>query len=149
MIRMIDRRYLAGFAAGALVGVALGVPSGYALLVVGDHSDVPRAGVSVPARALPSVQSSVASLIEEGRHARRNGQPEQALAAALQAERLSPNDANIKNNVCAYLGELRRYDQAIVACSAALRLQPDLQLARNNLNWVQAERVRAGAPSAP
>jgi Flp pilus assembly protein TadD len=140
---MIDRRYLVGFIAGTLVGLAFGVPSGHALLRGGDHSPSPAALVPAPPRAPAPHEVSVVALIDEGRQALRNGKPERALATALEAERLDPNDANVKNNLCAYLGELHRYDEAIAACNAALRLQPGFQLARNNLAWMQAERSKA------
>jgi Flp pilus assembly protein TadD len=145
---MIDRRYLVGFVAGALVGLAFGVPGGHALLRDGDHHAAPSVPASAPPRSLAPPQATVASLIDEGRQALRSGQPERALVAVLEAERLDPNDANVKNNQCAYLGELHRYDEAISACNAALRLRADFQLARNNLAWVQAERAKADAPTS-
>jgi tetratricopeptide (TPR) repeat protein len=145
---MMDRRYLVGFIAGSLVGLAFGVPSGHALLRGGGDESPSAVLVPVPPRAVAPHEGSVASLIDEGRQALRNGQPERALATTLQAERLDPNDANVKNNLCAYLGELHRYDEAVAACNAALRLQPGFKLARNNLEWVQAERSKARVPSS-
>jgi tetratricopeptide (TPR) repeat protein len=145
---MTDRRYLVGFIAGTLVGLALGVPSGHVLLGGGDHTPAPAAQVLGPVRAPAPPEVSVVSLIDEGRQALLRGQPERALATAVEAERLDPNDATVKNNLCAYLGELRRYEEAVAACNAALRLRPDFQLARNNLEWVQAERSKAGVYSS-
>jgi tetratricopeptide (TPR) repeat protein len=148
---MTDRRYVAGVVAGALMGLAFGVPGGYALQEAGDHSAAPGALVPALPRALVPREANLVSLIDEGRQAQRNGQPERALSKALEAERLAPGDANVKNNLCVYLGDLSRYDEAILACNAALRLQPDFRLARNNLDWMLAQRSRASvrASSTP
>jgi tetratricopeptide (TPR) repeat protein len=147
-LHTIDRRYGIGFVAGTLVGLAFGIPGGHALLRDRGSSPSTAAAAPTPSPAAERLDSRVASLVDEGRQAIRRGQPERAFAAAVEAERLDPNNPNVKNNLCAYLGELHRYDDAIAACNAALRLQPDFQLARNNLAWVQAERSKPNAPSS-
>jgi Flp pilus assembly protein TadD len=129
-----------------VAGLALGIPAGHALLR--DRAE----SVLVAARAEPLLpsdppQSRASALVEEGRRALRGGQVERALELAREAERLEPDNANIKNNVCAYLGKLRRFDEAVSACQGALELQPDFMLARNNLTWVRSERAKGGASS--
>jgi Flp pilus assembly protein TadD len=138
-------RYHVGFAAGALAGLALGIPAGHALLRDRGESVAARAEPLLPTE--PS-RGGIATLVDEARRAVRSGHPERALALARDAERLDPENPNIKNNVCAYLGELRRFEEAVTVCQAAVKLQPDFVLARNNLAWVQAERDKAAASAS-
>jgi Flp pilus assembly protein TadD len=138
----MDRNYVVGFVAGSLVGLALGVPGGYALL----RAPV-RAAAPAPSAAIPR-KAPLAVLIDEARQAARSGQPERALAKTLEAERLDPKSAVVKNNLCSYLNELRRYDEAIAACNAALRLDPDFTMARNNLSWARSAREKEGTATS-
>jgi tetratricopeptide (TPR) repeat protein len=139
IVHRLDRRYLAGAAAGALLGLAFGVPGGYALS-------------QGPATALPTQvdELRLVSLINESRRALALEQPAYAVSLLRAAEALNPRNAALQNNLCAALNGLRRFDEAIAACRAALLLQPDFELARNNLAWAQAERAQAmaSAPSA-
>jgi Flp pilus assembly protein TadD len=120
------------FVVGALLGLALGFPTAYALLRDNSAGD----------------DTKQASLINESRHALENSKPDQALAALLEAERLNPKNETIQNNLCVALIQLQRYDAAIAACNAAIRLKDDFQLARNNLAWAKSARDRARATAA-
>ena len=69
------------------------------------------------------------------------GRYQEAITAA------DPSLAQAYNNIAvSYLG-LRMYDEASKAAQEAIRLSPDLQLAKNNLAWIQREKAKA--PSAP
>ena len=61
--------------------------------------------------------------------------------AALE---LRPNYAEAWNNICAAYNKLGRYEEAAAACEQALRYKPDLELARNNLQYA---RKMAKAPA--
>jgi len=65
------------------------------------------------------------------------------MAAARQALRLDPKSAVAWNNIAAADEGLKRWDDAIDAAKHALALQPDFQLARNNLAWSQQQKAAA------
>jgi len=50
---------------------------------------------------------------------------------------LRPNYAEAWNNICAAYNKLGRYEEAAAACEQALRYKPDLELARNNLQYAR------------
>jgi protein O-mannosyl-transferase len=56
-----------------------------------------------------------------------------SIAAALQALRLDPQSAVAYNNIGAAYAGLKQWDHAIENERAALRIEPDFQLAKNNL----------------
>jgi Flp pilus assembly protein TadD len=59
------------------------------------------------------------------------------IAASRAALALRPNYAEAWNNIGAAYNKLGRYDKAGAACEEALRLKPDFQLARNNLQYAR------------
>jgi hypothetical protein len=50
---------------------------------------------------------------------------------------MKQNYAEAWNNMCAAYNKLARYENAAAACEQALRYKPDLELARNNLQFAQ------------
>lgn len=132
LVRSLDRRYLAGVTAGVMVGFAVGIPAGYALL----QGSAPTFPTQVGALR-------VVSLINESYRAIALEQPEYALSVLRQAEEIDPKNATLQNNLCVALNGLHRYDEAILACGAALSVQPDFELARQNLAWAKLERAKA------
>ncbi len=62
-----------------------------------------------------------------------------AIALLKDGILIHPNDANLYNNLCVAYGLKKKYTDAISACSSALRIAPDFQLAKNNLAWVEQE----------
>ena len=58
---------------------------------------------------------------------------------------MRPAYAEAYNNIAAAYASLGKWDQAIAAAEAALRLKPDFQLARNNLAWAQSQKAKAAA----
>ena len=101
----------------------------------GGAEPLPRAGEAELQAALRSYQA---------------GRFEDAITAAKAALAANPNSANAYNTMAvSYMG-LHRVDEAIQAAQTAIRLQPDFQLARNNLAWFQQENAKAAAqPVAP
>jgi protein O-mannosyl-transferase len=51
--------------------------------------------------------------------------------------KLRPDYAEAWNNICAANNQLGRFEEASKACEQALRLKPDLELARNNLQYAK------------
>lgn len=124
------------FVVGALAGLALGFPAAYALLR--ENSGAARGGDD----------AKLGSLITESQQALSTSNPEHALAVLLQAVNLNPKNDAVQNNLCAALNELQHFDAAIVACTEAVLLKDDFELARNNLAWAKAARARAQATAA-
>jgi protein O-mannosyl-transferase len=61
----------------------------------------------------------------------------ESIAASRVALALRPNYAEAWNNIGAAYNKLGRYDKAGDACEEALRLKPDFQLARSNLQYAR------------
>jgi Flp pilus assembly protein TadD len=134
----LDRKSSILFVAGALAGLALGVPTAYGLFRASSEQRV-----EVPSKSTEVVHSALLRLIPESQAALANDQPQRALDMLLEAERIDPKNAVVQNNLCvAYIG-LGRHDAAIAACNAALLLDQSFQLARNNLAWAQSARTKA------
>jgi protein O-mannosyl-transferase len=82
--------------------------------------------------------------LEQYRHA----QYPQAIDSARRALQLDPHSAEAYINIGAGYGALQQWDLAIRNEQEALRLNPNLQLARNNLNWYQQESAAARTGSS-
>ena len=54
--------------------------------------------------------------------------------------KLKPDYADAYNNIAAAYSALHLWDFAIAAAQEALRIRPDYQLARNNLNWALEQK---------
>ena len=72
----------------------------------------------------------------------------ECLDTALKAVTLNPKSAPALNNAAICAGNLQLWDEAIRHAREAIRLDPDFQLAKNNLAWVQQEKVKAAATKA-
>jgi Flp pilus assembly protein TadD len=67
-----------------------------------------------------------------------NGKATEALVVLEQAREASPNAFAVHNNLCVAYGELGLKDAAVNACRVAVELDPNSQLAKNNLGWVSS-----------
>lgn len=68
---------------------------------------------------------------------------EQCLVTALRSTRLNPTLAPAFNNAGICAGNLQLWDEAIRNTQEAIRLDPNSELAKNNLAWIQQEREKA------
>jgi uncharacterized protein (TIGR02996 family) len=74
---------------------------------------------------------------------------EQSIASARRALQLKPDSAEAYTNIGAGYGAMGQWNEAIRNEREALRLQPGLQIARNNLNWyLQQNAAQAKAGTA-
>jgi len=64
----------------------------------------------------------------------------ESIGAAQTALQLKPDYAEAYNNIGAAYAALRLWDPAIEADQQAVRLQPAMQLARNNLAWALQQK---------
>jgi tetratricopeptide (TPR) repeat protein len=87
----------------------------------------------------------VQTLVAKGQRSIDEGRPDQAIVEFLEADLLDPRNAVVQNNLCVANTLLRRYDDAIGTCKAALNLEPDFELAKNNLAWALSERAKSEA----
>lgn len=78
----------------------------------------------------------------------RQGLNEASIASALKALEIDPDSVEAYNNIGAGYGAMGQWDEAIKNEQQALRLKPDYQLAKNNLNWYMQERA-GGKSVAP
>ena len=90
-----------------------------------------------------------ASLINRSLTLNQQGRFEESTTAALGALRLDPHSALAWNNIAANNEALRHWDAAIDAAHHALSLQPDLQIAKNNLAWSLSEKALALKSTSP
>ena len=90
-----------------------------------------RQAVNQPATQTPESYLGLSlQLYREERYA-------ESIAASRAALALRANYAEAWNNIGAAYNKLGRYDKAADACEEALRLKPDFQLARNNLQYAR------------
>ena len=67
------------------------------------------------------------------------------IAAARKLLEIQPDSSAAWNNIGACYNGLSDWDNGILAEEHALRLQPDFQIAKNNLAWAQAQKASAAA----
>jgi tetratricopeptide (TPR) repeat protein len=65
----------------------------------------------------------------------RLGQYKEAIEPYKQAVFITPEDADIHNNLCLVYGMVGLYGDAIESCKQAIKIKPNLAEAHNNLGW--------------
>lgn len=83
-------------------------------------------------------EQSVRELVDQSARLLQKEKASEALALLGQAVSLSINDSGVWNNLCVAHGILRHRAQAVAACERSTALNPQNQLARNNLAWVSS-----------
>lgn len=63
------------------------------------------------------------------------GKYEKSIALNIQVLRIKPDNAEAYNTICAAYNQMRKWPDAIKACTKAIDLNPDYNLAKNNLAW--------------
>ncbi len=81
----------------------------------------------------------------------KQGLNEASIASARKALEIDPNSVEAYNNIGAGYGAMGQWDEAIKNEQEALRIRPDYQLARNNLNWYTQEKAggKSVVPAGP
>lgn len=98
------------------------------------------AAQSVPANPM---SNSTAARIDQALHLIQANQPGKAVPLLEEVVASDSRNAVAWNNLCAANTMLMSYSIAIQDCGKALAIQPDFQLARNNLAWAQGEIRKA------
>ncbi len=109
-----------------------------------DPEDASALAVLHGAAATPA-QNAVGDLMNASLAAYREGRFQQSIEEAQRALALDPHLAEAWNNIGAGYGGLRRWPAAVAAEEQALRLNPGLQIAQNNLRWFQGQSLNKGA----
>ncbi|HXJ80110.1 MAG TPA: hypothetical protein VMS64_15665 [Candidatus Methylomirabilis sp.] len=104
------------------------------------------AGQPAPAPK-PGSAEAVAFLNQSLEHAQAKRFRE-CIDTATQATKLNPGSARAFNNIGICAAILNLWNEAIKNTEEAHRLDPTLQLARNDLAWMQAEKRKAQAPAS-
>jgi Flp pilus assembly protein TadD len=92
--------------------------------------------------------SAVDILVNQSLQHTQAGRFEECISTATQAAKLDPTSARAFNNIGFCSARLRRWDEAIRNTQEAVRLAPEFQVARNNLAWMQQEKLKVGASKA-
>jgi protein O-mannosyl-transferase len=92
--------------------------------------------------------SAAAQLINASLKAYQAGQFQQSIADARVALKMDPRSAEAWNNIGAGYGAMHQWDQGIAAEQQALKLNPGLQIARNNLQWFLSQKTAEGGKTA-
>lgn len=87
--------------------------------------------------------TSSAKLIDASLSAYRAGKFQQSIAEARQALAIDPHSALAWNNIGAGFGALQQWDLGIAAEQKASNLDPNLQIAQNNLGWFLSQKGRS------
>lgn len=95
---------------------------------------------------LPATPPSAASILlnQSLQHAQA-GRFRECIDTATQSAKLNPNSAPAFNNIGFCAARLQLWDEGIRNTQAAIRLDPTSQRAKNNLAWMQQERLKSGA----
>jgi tetratricopeptide (TPR) repeat protein len=96
----------------------------------------PRVAKTAPTNPM---SESTAVRIDQALHLIQANQPGKAIPLLEEVVASDPRNAIAWNDLCAANTMLMSYNIAILACGKALAIQPDFQLARNNLAWAQGE----------
>jgi Flp pilus assembly protein TadD len=114
---------------GALVLAPLGLVGCYG---ADEESDADEA----PTVLTPQAEAEYTQTIDESRQLLDKGDAQKSLAALERSAQLNPDGFAVHNNYCVAYGILQLRDQAVAECQRAVELDPNSQLAKNNLNWV-------------
>jgi tetratricopeptide (TPR) repeat protein len=104
-----------------------------------DASDDTSTEVSpeTPAVVLtPADEAEYVNTVEQSRQLLDQGDAHDGLAVLERSAQLNPDSFAVHNNFCVAYGMLALREQAIPECQRALEIDPNSQLAKNNLNWV-------------
>jgi tetratricopeptide (TPR) repeat protein len=86
--------------------------------------------------------ASFAYETSEGLRYYRAKEYDKSEAAFRKSIAYSPSDAVGYNNLGTALNDEKKWDEAIIVLRRALELNPDLDLARNNLAWAESHKAQ-------
>ena len=72
----------------------------------------------------------------------------ESIALFKRVLKLNPNNANANNNLGIEYAAILDWDKGIKYCKIAIGINPEFQLAKNNLNWMNGEKEKLQLPDA-
>lgn len=97
-------------------------------------------------QAAPVARSpAAAALLNQSLEHSQAGRYKECMDSAAQSAKLDPSSARAFSNIGFCAGKLGLWDEATRNLQEAVRLDPNFQLAKNNLAWAQQEKSRAEA----
>jgi tetratricopeptide (TPR) repeat protein len=100
-------------------------------------ADVSQQNITAP--ATPAVVSKIDPRAEKyfiaGYEAYQEGDFNLCIELNKKAIALQPDYVRAYNNLCSAYNSLKMWDKGIEACNKAIEIDPNFQLAKNNLNW--------------
>ena len=109
-----------------------------------EHSEIPaskRPAAPVRSASTSTYPSTAEQWVNLSRTLYQDGKYLESIGAAQTALHLKPEFAEAFNNIGAAYAAMRLWDLAIQADQQAVRLQPTMQLARNNLAWAMQQKL--------
>ncbi|MEI8201959.1 MAG: hypothetical protein WCH34_03045 [Bacteroidota bacterium] len=107
-------------------------PLGFAKLY--KHLPPSQRKVKTQADILPNTDKAT-ELLNQSVNSYNQGDYNECIRLNKQALDLKPEMADAWNNICASYNSMKMWKDATKACNEALRIRPDYQLAKNNLDW--------------
>jgi tetratricopeptide (TPR) repeat protein len=92
---------------------------------------------------------SAGNLLNQSMQHAQAGRFKECIETATQFTKVNPKSAEAFNNIGFCAGKLQQWDAAIRNTQEALRLNPKFQLAKNNLAWLQQQKLQSGAAKVP
>ena len=87
----------------------------------------------------------VSFILNQSQQHYQAGRFKECIAMARRAVKLNPKSKQAFNNIGICAGNLQLWDEAIQNMQEALRLDPNFQVAKNNLAWLRQQRLESGA----
>jgi protein O-mannosyl-transferase len=92
---------------------------------------------------------SAGNLLNQSMQHAQAGRFKECVDTATQFTKVNPKSAEAFNNIGFCAGKLQQWDVAIQNTQQALRLNPNFQLAKNNLASLQQQKLQSGAAKVP
>jgi tetratricopeptide (TPR) repeat protein len=118
---------------GALLVATMGIMLACS---AGEEGETPTG--ETPVVLSPEGEAEFTRQINLARDMLANGQTQEAMAPLERSKELKPDAFVVHNNYCVAYGNLQLRDEAVKSCERALQIEPEDQLAKNNLAWVSS-----------
>lgn len=106
---------------------------------------IEREKANAASPAPPAAPPSPAdTLLNQSLQHSTDGRFKECMDTAAQAAKLDPASSRAFTNVGFCAGNLKLWDEAVKNTQEAIRLDPNNQLAKNNLAWIQQQKAQAG-----
>jgi tetratricopeptide (TPR) repeat protein len=148
LVEELKRRYPFEHFKGTAYQAGLPVISYHPEIYLLDLRHPVRSAEATEAKGQGRERVLAGALLSQSLQDYRAGRFKECMDAARQAATVDPSFAEAFNNVGFCAGKLQLWDEAIRNTKQAIRLDPDFQLAKNNLAWLQKQRLKVDGPKS-